>query len=176
MNKLIDIQVRPRKAAIEFFSKTPWAAISVSTDPAKFPVLREENRVGLLQLSFWDICNPKFAGEFQTENIAEGMRDKVFTRQQADEILSFVSEMLSQIDTLLVHCEMGLSRSPAIAAAVANVLWGPGMDKIYFNRYTPNSFVYKMILESHYGVGSENADVPKTTTQEQFWNDNDSLD
>jgi predicted protein tyrosine phosphatase len=45
-----------------------------------------------------------------------------------------------------VHCDAGVSRSPAVAAALARVLKGD--DAEYFaGRYRPNTRVYRMLLE-----------------------------
>lgn len=135
--RIIDIQVRSRKHAQEYQPDVPWAAISVSTDPDQFPKLKTENRVGLLQLSFWDIGQEW--KEFQ---------DKAFNHQQAQQIFDFL-KAVPDIQALLVHCEMGLSRSPAIAAAIAHTMYGPEASKVYFNRFTPNHFVYKTMLEQY---------------------------
>jgi predicted protein tyrosine phosphatase len=136
--------VRSRKHAAEFVSSTPWAAISVSTEPNQFPDLSEENRKGLLQLSFWDINNPKLAED-------ERVRDRMFTSNQARQVLDFAAKMWVEVNCFLIHCEAGICRSPAIAAAITHIYYGSGEEKEYFNRYMPNYWVYKTILEEHYG-------------------------
>lgn len=141
MNKLINITVLPKGRAQEFTCDQPWAAISVSTDPSSFAKLSAENRLGLLQVSFWDI---------DQKNQHNGVNVE-FTTEQAKDILTFVQDMLPSIDSLLVHCEAGMSRSPAIAAAISNILWGSNADQVYFKKYTPNFFVYRKLLEAYYG-------------------------
>jgi len=46
---------------------------------------------------------------------------------------------------MVVHCEAGMSRSPAVAAAIAEHL---GDDPLpYFARYTPNAHVFRMLRD-----------------------------
>ncbi len=47
---------------------------------------------------------------------------KVFTEDQANEIYAFVDKMLDQgVNHFLVHCDAGISRSPAVAVALRMV-------------------------------------------------------
>jgi len=142
MEKLIDIQIRSRGGAKSFKNKSPWAAISISTDPEDFPVLGEDNRVGVLQLSFWDLGGSLSDPESNSIRLNEFINEKLFSKNQAVQVLDFVYKVLPEIDTLLIHCEMGLCRSPAIGAAISHVLWGAETEKVYFNRFDPNRFVY----------------------------------
>lgn len=134
MNKIIDIQVLPKSLAANFKSNVPWAAISISSDPEFFATLQEENRMGLLQLCFLDV---------------NSINPSSFKADQANQIIDFTFYMLPRIECLLVHCEAGVSRSPAIAAAISVMLWGENTDRIYFKNYTPNTFVYTKLLEIH---------------------------
>jgi hypothetical protein len=138
MKKIIDIQVRSREAAKEFVDDLPWAAISISTHSQGLPELQTKNRVGLLQLTFWDI---------DSEDLEKNKNS--FSKEDADKIINFVGDMLPKIECLLIHCEMGVSRSPAIAAALSHSLWGPETDKIYFKNYTPNMLVYRTLIETY---------------------------
>ena len=130
--------------AQRFTTDKSWAVISVSTRPEEFAVLSDVNRVDALQLAFWDIANP------ESSDISDLRKKNCFNKEQAKQILDFVKNNESKIETLLVHCEAGISRSPAIAAAISKILWND--DEMYFLKYMPNSFVYKMILEEHFGA------------------------
>ena len=132
----MNIQVCSRRGAREFKSDVPWAAISITSNPHVWPDLSEENRVGLLQLYFLD----------RTQH-----GEDTITQEHVQQILDFVKEHWDKIDGLLVHCDAGLSRSPAVAAAIAKIFIGEGEDQPYFQRYWPNYLVYKMILEAHFG-------------------------
>ena len=144
---LKNIVVKSRSKAIDFRSDEPWAAISVSTNPLEFPHLNETNRVNLLQLSFEDsdLIQP----------YGQTPRKEIFCESHALQVLAFVDDVWDKIETLLVHCEAGLSRSPAIAAAVSCINNGLGTDKMYFVRYTPNRLVYRTIIETKFGKLSD---------------------
>lgn len=128
------IEVRSRFDAKEFVPGVPWAAISVASYKEDLPRLNATQRMGLLQLAFADI-------EFQRI----GSENHMFSNEQADEILKFVKEMYDRVEVFLVHCEAGISRSPAIAAALTKIYGGD--DSFYFENYNPNMLVYNKLLE-----------------------------
>lgn len=132
----MDIQVRSRQGARDFRSDVPWAAISITSNPHVWPELSDENRVGLLQLYFKDVTIP---GE------------NSITKGHVQQILDFVKTHWDHVECILVHCDAGMSRSPAVAAAIAKIFIGEGEDQYYFQRYWPNYLVYKMLLEAHFG-------------------------
>jgi predicted protein tyrosine phosphatase len=116
--------------AKEFRSEVPWACISVSQEHHPWTEIDSKNRQGLLQLQFYD-----------TDTLSSGR----FLPRQAKQILEFVQEHVHQIDVLMIHCQMGHSRSPAIAAAISKLMTGD--DNLYFKKYTPNMLVYSTILK-----------------------------
>jgi len=132
-----NIQIRSKPKAAEFTCDEKWAAISVSTRPGEWPELKTENRVGLLQLSFLDFS-------FVSDNLRKqypDMDNHIFNATQAEKILEFMDGVKDEIDTLLVHCEAGISRSPAIAAAIDKIYLGNDAKR-YFREYRPNILVY----------------------------------
>jgi predicted protein tyrosine phosphatase len=167
--QLKNIIVLSRKWAKQFKCDKPWAAISVSTQPGDFPELSAENRLGLLRLCFWDISKPSLR-QLEAED------PKLFTREQGREILDFVDEHWDKIDTLLVHCEAGMSRSPAIASAIISIKYGEGADAEWFKTYhLLNRFVYKLITEEYHGVDSKAAHIAERLLQKGKENDMLSL-
>lgn len=132
----MEIVVLSRKNARAFICGEPWAAISITSNPHVWPELSEKNRVGVLQLYFEDRTTPG---------------DKSMTQEHADQILEFIRGVWEKIGVLMVHCDAGLSRSPAVAAAIARIFMGEGEDAVYFQRFWPNYHVYKMLLETHFG-------------------------
>lgn len=70
-----------------------------------------------------------------------------FQAEHAKQIINYVFEVLPKVDCLLVHCEAGTSRSPAIAAGISNILYGE--DNIYFENYNPNLLVYKKLIQEY---------------------------
>ena len=68
-------------------------------------------------------------------------------RIRRGQILDFAKDAWDRIDVLLIHCEEGNSRSPAVAAAVSRIYLGD--DRTYFlpYMYWPNKYVYKVLLD-----------------------------
>ncbi len=126
----MNIQIRSKTLAAQFESKTPWACISISSHEGQWPILKTDNLVKVLRLAFPDY---------------EFARPGGITAEQAQQIIEFVNEVVPQIETLLIHCEYGASRSPAVGAAISKILGKD--DKVYFEQYTPNNIVYKTILK-----------------------------
>lgn len=139
--KKVHFEVLSRTRARAFKCDLPWAAISISTEVGDFPELSEGNRVDLLRLRFWDVPNPREI----TEN--------VFSTEQAESIIRFADRVWNDIEVMLVHCEAGMSRSPACAAALEHIYHGPGSEASYFSKYYPNNHVFKTLMEVHYGEG-----------------------
>ena len=128
--------VRSRRNAELFECDRPWAAISIST-LGDFPVLSEGNRRGLLQFVFADTVEP-------------GEPDS-FTECLAVEILDFAQRMWGRVDVFLIHCEVGLSRSPAVAAALSRIYYYYyyyNDDGPWFEFDFPNRLAYRLLIET----------------------------
>jgi len=97
----------------------------------------------LLRLSFADADAPTTAIPEQA----------LFSRAHARAIWDLVEEHLPHIERFIVHCDAGMCRSPAVAAAIAKVLEGD--DTAYFRRYRPNMRVYRTMLETYYDRTAE---------------------
>jgi len=151
MSQIKDLQVRSKQGAIMFRSNLPWAVISVVTEAGTWPKLADENRQDVIQMNFWDVSASKMSWL---------SKDLMFDEEKANLILDFVEKVWDKIDVLLVHCEMGISRSPGIAAAIAYCYHGPYTDRQFFKRYTPNTHVYETILKTYLKRHEES---PKTS-------------
>jgi len=149
-----EIVVLPKREAAGFSSDRPWAAISIVTQPYSNPQLQELNRVDALYLHFADVARP------DPSWVPQGL---IFDQSIAGDILDFVEQVWDKIDVLMVHCEMGISRSPATAAAIAHCYHGPETENLFFNNYTPNTHVYKTILQEYY---RRNGKTPPTKVPE----------
>jgi predicted protein tyrosine phosphatase len=75
----------------------------------------------------------------------------MFNESMAEEILSFALDHLG-VESIVVHCDAGISRSPAVAAALSVIFNGDdrsvleGGSMYGGRRFCPNSFVYTTIL------------------------------
>ena len=68
------------------------------------------------------------------------------TAEQAEKIWQFVDDQKDRVGgAVVVHCEAGVSRSPAVAAALCKGLGGNDLQ--FFRRYQPNMHVYRLMLE-----------------------------
>lgn len=92
---------------------------------------------GILQLKFHDIQQP-------VANLTP------FTDRHAQVILDFVVAHLDSIELILCNCDAGISRSPAIAAALANIFCTGQEDEIWKNAgFNPNLFVYNQLTSAY---------------------------
>lgn len=73
---------------------------------------------------------------------------KLITNEDADKIYKFVMNIKNtNIERLIVHCNLGISRSAAVAAAISKAL--TGSDKEFFDgKYVPNMVVYYTVLKA----------------------------
>jgi predicted protein tyrosine phosphatase len=120
----------------------PHVVVSITTPgdphyPAK--IKTNEHTLKVLRLVFHDL-----------DRIVPGTEElasELFQPKQAQQILAVV-KAYPEAQRLIVHCDAGLSRSPAVAAALSKILTGE--DAEFFRRYHPNMLVYRSILEEHY--------------------------
>ena len=117
----------------EFAEKTDtYAVISIQdSHTGGFGFCFQENQYckGVLTLQFDDIVKE-----------VEGA--VLFTKEQAEAILDFV-ELHRDVDTLLIHCYAGQSRSKAVGAFLIKMF---GKDNSrYFETGSPNQHVYQML-------------------------------
>ncbi|MBM4090949.1 MAG: hypothetical protein FJ276_16230 [Planctomycetes bacterium] len=129
------ILVKSLIGASYFTCDVPWACISIVTEPGTWPVISTDHRMGLLQLAFADIGN------------VSGDEPKAFTEDHAHRVWDFVKALWSDIDVLMVHCEEGNSRGPAVAAAVTRRYLGENRWYFLPHVYWPNKHVYGVLLK-----------------------------
>lgn len=68
------------------------------------------------------------------------------TLQQAEEIWAFVKTHEAGIGSVVCHCEQGMSRSPAVALALAEA-FGSDTTKIRAESQ-PNQYVYRLMCQA----------------------------
>ncbi len=117
--------------------RRPYILISIR-DPDKRPVRIRPERLcrAMLELAFHD-AEP-VVGFTPAQSITSMNED------HARSIWQFVREHEGNYPAIVVHCEQGVSRSPAVAAALAE---GLGVDgRRFWREYQPNRYVYQSIL------------------------------
>lgn len=104
-------------------------SISAPNDKPKLPI--NKNRIDILSLEFHDLDEP--------------YKDyKIFSKEDAYSIFEFLKQN-KNIRDIVIHCDAGVSRSPAIAAALAKIFNDD--DSEYFKEYLPNMLVYKTMMD-----------------------------
>ena len=116
--------------------RCPYIVISIR-DPGRRParIRRTAGLRGTLCLAFHD-AEPTTAMRLP-DSIT------LMTADDAERIWRFVQEHLADIGAIVCHCEQGMSRSPAVAAALAEAL---GEDPTPIVSWTqPNQTVYQLL-------------------------------
>lgn len=112
-----------------------YAVISIQdTHTDGFGITFSKNKYckDVLTLKFDDIIRP-----------VEGAQ--IFTEEMAEQIIRFIRKNKDDVDTLLIHCYAGQSRSRAVGAFVLWLFGGNNSE--YFRKYDPNEYVYDMLMK-----------------------------
>jgi len=132
-------------------SRVAWITIA---DPDKkwaaVPPALKPHLVGRLGLKFWGADRegalPRGFSVPRTPVTAKGL----FSADQARQVWRFVDQH-QDVDLLIVNCEAGLSRSPAVAGAISYALGGCDAAKRFFTfPYVPNRLVYSTLLDARF--------------------------
>ncbi len=128
-----EIVVLNRIDAEYFESDDRWACISIANREDDFADIQKRSRVALLQVAFADIVHrdPKLIR---------------FDDDHAHDILDFITHHWNRIRTLMIHCDAGISRSSAVAAAIGKLKFGDGSD-FCEEPFQPNPHVFQTLLE-----------------------------
>jgi predicted protein tyrosine phosphatase len=116
--------------------RTAYVVISI-TDPGS-PVPRIIKSAG-----FRDALRLRFHDAVPGTDTILPNNVVLMTSDHARQIWDFVFNYQDRVDTVVVHCEQGMSRSPAIAAALAGT-FDDNNDR-FFLEYQPNEYVYKLM-------------------------------
>lgn len=132
------IKVFNRLTVEKFITDLPHVLISVrNPELEKVKLPDNPNRIAELYLDFDDI-----------DKDIEGF--KRFTIEDAKAILGLLKVTLPYINTVIVNCEAGISRSAGIGAALSILLGVPEKDEKFFDpkgKFKPNRFVYRTLLD-----------------------------
>jgi predicted protein tyrosine phosphatase len=114
-----------------------WALISINEE-GDFPIVNTNDQlVERLNLKFHDIdrANPR------------DLNGRIlFNSEMAGQVLDFYQSMKDKgVELMFVHCNMGMCRSPAVAAALQLV--DQMNDHIWFATKRPNALVYRLIVD-----------------------------
>lgn len=79
----------------------------------------------------------------------------IISDKDAENIVNFVNKYKDKIDTIIVHCKAGISRSSGVCAAIMKYLTDDD-DPIFSNpRFHPNMRCYRTVLNKFYEKENE---------------------
>ena len=70
------------------------------------------------------------------------------SERQAQQIARFIRANAERIDTLVVHCHAGISRSPGAALAIAEALAVSEVEMLNGDRIAPNAHVRNLVRDA----------------------------
>ena len=117
--------------------REPHVIISISDPESRKPRIRETGLCkGVLRLRFHD-AEP-------VEGFNLPGKIEIMTPRHAKAVWQFILPRVADISMVIVHCEQGMSRSPAVGAAIC---LGLGEDSTrFFVECQPNQYVYRLVL------------------------------
>lgn len=155
----MQLKVMSRNAAVDFCNfahKAQSVIISISTTYGEYktePYISEKNNViDILRLSFLDADCPNDKDVYG--RIAK--EDELMSDEQANQIVDFVEKYSDYL--IIVHCDAGISRSSAIAAAILKHYTGDDSDIFNSRWYAPNMWCYYKVLKAFGDFGFIEAD------------------
>lgn len=119
--------------------RTPYIVISISDPGTRRPRVRRPTALR-------DVLYVQFHDMEPDDGLGPRAGLVPMTRDNARAIWDFVLRYRDHVETIVVHCEQGMSRSPAVAAAICRALGGD--DGQFFQQYSPNQYVYGLLLET----------------------------
>lgn len=129
------IEILSKKEAIQksYVIDEDCIIISINDINSERPIFAVNHSIkGVLTLFFDD-----------EEDVINGMKTP-----QAIRVVYFVNQWKNKVQTIIVHCGAGISRSAGVAAAIGKVLNGD--DTFVFNnpKYVPNRNCYRKTLNA----------------------------
>ena len=117
--------------------EVPHVIISITSGQQDVARIRSnEHCRGVLRLWFPD-------AEVESEKFSE---PDLFSPQHARKIWDFVRAH-RDVERIVIHCDAGVSRSAAVAAALARIIRGDDTE-FFTGKYQPNMRVYRLLLDS----------------------------
>lgn len=153
----MNIIIMNRYSAVQYCEKQhnqKSAIISISNHSGEYinaPFISSNNNVqDILSLYFADAEAPNTMdvyGEFVTE-------EELLNDIDAKRIVDFIKKNIDCI--IIVHCDAGISRSSGVGAAILKYYTGDDSEIFDSERYMPNRWCYRKVLNAFYEEESRN--------------------
>ena len=116
----------------------PTLIISI-TDPILGPNVfaRNSNIIGLCRLQFDDVTEENARAE-----------DVLMSDSDALKIKDYVLRYKDRVACIIVHCEVGVSRSAGVMAAIQKYLIGDDSAIFAEDAFSPNMYCYRKMLDA----------------------------
>lgn len=151
MNNII---VASRKTVSYIASQCPdpHIIISITDNRSEFAEIdSNDNCLGILRLKFGDV---------ESHSFAEACGVTLFNAEQARSILGFVNAHYDDIETIIVNCDAGISRSSGVALALHRI-YNIRPDDIHKNaRFHPNFHVVNTLQRVFFRIAMEETTHP----------------
>lgn len=140
----MNVVVLSRPEAERYTQKSPWVHLSIANPflRARRPRRVCPRKVDALYLQFWDATPEETESDPQREEVAPFL----FGADQAERIVAFLDQHHNAAVDVVVNCEAGISRSPAVANFVLEYL---GLEQVPFAppHHYPNPYVLEVLRE-----------------------------
>lgn len=127
----ISLRTLPRVIAEQYIPEEKALRISISDPGFRASLPEVANIIDTLYLEFHDKIRPK-----------DGVQ--LFSEKHALSIYEFVGKY-QDYSEIIIHCAAGMSRSPAIAWALAEYFGSTTAESFYTTNYWPNQHVYMLM-------------------------------
>lgn len=155
----MNLIIMNRRGIIEW-AKRPFtdttAVISITDVGYPFAKLEHQPQYRL-EVAFNDVDGDVFLDELgpnPTNAAVKALEEKyqMLSDEQAVRIAQFYFDAVSvEVDTFIVQCEYGQSRSAAVVAAIREFTNGDGISIFADDRYYPNKVVFRKVLRALQG-------------------------
>lgn len=132
----------PKYTAIDL----PHVVISITESGRDANIPKTHHCKQILRLHFDDIS-------------CDSEKYTCFNSDMAKKIIDFVDNHANQIELIIVHCHAGVSRSVAVASALAKII--NHKDDDVFSKGVPNMLVYTTILDNYFMTPDYDKKWPK---------------
>ena len=160
----MNLIIMNRRGIIEW-AKQPFtdttAVISITDVGYPFAKLKHQPQYRL-KVAFNDVDGEVFLDELgpnPTNAEVKALEEKyqILSDEQANRIAQFYFDaVLAEVNTFIVQCEYGQSRSAAVVAAIREYESKDGITIFADDRYYPNKAVFRKVLrELHMQVGKK---------------------
>jgi len=128
-----------------FVFNKEYVVISICEPDQELPNFVEDlNRSDVFKLEIHDVDDVFYAEKFGYTILSE---------EDAINILNFMERVKNQVEFIVIHCFAGKSRSSGLAAALYKIYEGDDSIIMENQKYIPNMYVYRTVLNTAYNMG-----------------------